>query len=399
MKFIIEVSRTPIYNRIAISITSTLRKLGHQVYFIDPIEFDNDAFVEIINNIAIDYYISTNDNNFINRFNSITGKFLIEEIQKNIIVIHHDSSFYKPSEIQETQNYLEALIRHTHRISHFFIESSNKVNFEKIGIRHCYEITHASEFTPSNIVANRSLQHGLSFVGHLMSNLNAYPADSLNANHHMFAMAWQRTAHATFPIQPQIWELLNDQSFKNSYGTDRYHNLATFQFLMHEVTKLSMAYRGELIGKINDFDVAVYGGDLSYGRSDNPLMKIKKENIHYLPATTDYQATQYIYQNTKININLTSLQFDTAINNRIIDIVMAGGFVITDKRPDLIKLCPTCNEVSFDSPEEMEFLIDYYMHPANLRRYNEVKNAVFYEIKDQFTYEQVITKMLRQLTA
>lgn len=399
MQFMIESSPTPIYNRLAMSIVSALKKLGHEVHFIDPFEFDHETFVKVINNIAIDYYISTNDNNFINQLNPVTGKYLIEEVDKKIIIIHHDSSFYKPSEIQETQTYLQALIRHTDRFFHFFIETSNRKNFENIGIRNCYDITHASEFSPSNDIANESFQHGLSFVGHLMSSLNAYPADSLHVNHHMFAMAWQRTAHATFPIQPEIWALLNDPNFRGKFSTDQFHNLATFQFLMHEVTKLSMAYRGELIGKINNFDIAIYGGDLSHGRIDNPLMKIQKGNVQYLPATADYQTTQSIYQNSKININLSSLQFDTAINNRIIDIVMAGGFVITDKRSALIELCPSCAEISFDSPEEMQYLIDYFMHPANFHKYQQVKEAVFHEMKDQFTYERVISKMLGQLTA
>lgn len=395
----IESSPTPIYNRLAMSIMSALKKLGHEVHFIDPFEFDHETFVKVINNIEIDYYISTNDNNFINQLNSATGKYLIEEVDKKIIIIHHDSSFYKPGEIQETQNYLQALIRHTDRFFHFFIEASNKLNFENIGIRNCYDITHASEFLPSKTITNGSFQHGLSFVGHLMSSLNAYPADSLHVNHHMFAMAWQRTAHATFPIQPEIWVLLNNPSFRKKFSTDQFHNLATFQFLMHEVTKLSMAYRGELISKINNFDIAIYGGDLSHGQINNPLMKIQKGNIHYLPATADYQTTQLIYQNSKININLSSLQFDTAINNRIIDIVMAGGFLITDRRSTLIELCPSCAEISFDSPEEMQYLIDYYMHPANFHKYTQVKDAVFDEVRNQFTYERVINKMLDQLSA
>lgn len=399
MKFMIESSSTPIYNRLAISIVSALKKLGHEVHFIDPSAFDYDTFVKVINNIEIDYYISTNDNNFINNFNINTGKYLIEEIDKKIIIIHHDSSFYKPSEIQEIQSYLQVLISHTDRLFHFFIESSNIANFESIGIKNCYEITHASEFSPNKNFDNESFHHDLSFVGHLMSNLHAYPPDSLQVNHHLFAMAWQRTSQSTFLIQPEIWKLLSDSFFRTKFGTAQFHDLATFQFLMHEVTKLSMAYRGELISKINNHIIAIYGGDLSHGRIENPLMKIHKENIHYLPPTTDYQNTQSIYQKSKISINISSLQFDSAINNRIIDIVMSGGFVITDKRSKLIELCPTCNEISFDSPEEMQYLINYYLNPTNIRKYNEIKEAVFDEMKDQFSYERVMSMMLQQLTA
>jgi spore maturation protein CgeB len=158
-----------------------------------------------------------------------------------------------------------------------------------------------------------------------------------------------------------------------------------------------MACRGELISKINGFNITIHGGDLSHGKIENPLMRINKENVKYLPATPDYKNTDVIYRNSKININLSSLQFDTAINNRIIDIVMAGGFVITDKRSGLLELCPSCAEISFDSPEEMLYLIDFYMHHSNSQKYYQVKEAIFLEMKDQFTYENVISDMLKKL--
>jgi hypothetical protein len=398
MKFVIESSTTPIYNRIALSIVSTFKKLGHEVYFIDPTNFNNETFTNAINSIEFDYYISTNDNNFINNFDPTTGKYLIENIKKNIVSIHHDSSFYKPSSIQEIQGYLEVLRHHSDHIFHFFIEKSNKINFENFGIKNCFEIKHASEFTPKSSVI-RDFQHDISFVGHLMSGLSAYPTESLQAGHHILSLAWQRASQATFQIQPAIWALLNNPFFKTKFSTTNLQSLAVFQFLMHEVNKLSMAYRGELLGKINDFSIAIYGGDPSYGKFDNPLMRIKKDNIQYFPATTDYRLTQSIYQRSKINVNLSSLQFDTAINNRIIDIVMSGGFVVTDKRSSLIEACPATSEVSFDSPEEMQYLIEYYMHPANYQKYRKIKDAVFHEVKDQFTYERVVAEMIKQLQA
>ncbi len=399
MKFIIEGSNTPIYSRIAIAIVSTLKELGHEVYFIDPLGFDNETFIKVINDTKIDYYISTNDNNFINNFDSNTGKYLIEDIEKNIVSIHHDSSFYKPSSIQEMQGYLEALQKHSDRIFHFFIERSNKANFENFGIKNCFEIMHASEFVKDAGEDIEDFRHDVSFVGHLMSGLSSYPADSLQLSHHMLSLAWQRTSRATFEIQPGIWALLNDPHFQSRFGSTRFKSLAVFQFLMHEVNKLSMAYRGELISKINDFSVAIYGGDPSYGKIDSPLMRIQKENVKYYAATADYQLTKSIYRTSKININLSSLQFDTAMNNRIIDVVMAGGFVITDKRSAFIEACPSAREISFDSPEEMQYLIEYYMHPANNQKYKKVKDAVFHEVKRRFTYERIISEFLNHLIA
>jgi hypothetical protein len=60
MKFIIESSSVPIYNRIATAFAKTLMEFGHTVHFIDASGFNETDFVNTINGIEIDYYISTN---------------------------------------------------------------------------------------------------------------------------------------------------------------------------------------------------------------------------------------------------------------------------------------------------------------------------------------------------
>ncbi len=396
MKFIIESSKTPIYNRIAISFVTTLRKFGHEVLFIDPFEFSSDEFIKTINNISIDYYISTNDNNYINQFYFEKDVFIFEAIVHKIVCIHHDSSFCKPGGFLEITKHLFALKRNDSRIFHFFIEQSNKVNFELIGIRNCHLIQHASEFECHSALTT-SYRHEVCFVGHLMASLSAYPKDHLIASHHMISLAWQRTCHSTFKIQPEIWKLANDPVFSKSLDNSTHEPLAIFHFLLHEITKLSMAYRGELIGKVKNAEVVIYGGDLSQGQINDPLLKITQSNIKYLPPTSNYKLTESIYFQSKINLNLSSLQFDDAINNRIIDVVMSGGFLITDKRSTLLALCPSSEVICFDSPEEMLFLIDFFSHKDNYKKYLEVKHAIYNEVRDQFTYDNAIGNIIEKL--
>ena len=72
-----------------------------------------------------------------------------------------------------------------------------------------------------------------------------------------------------------------------------------------------------------------------------------------------------IYQNSRINLNISSLQFDTAVNNRVIDIASSGGFVLTDKRSDLYDFIPFHSEISFETPEEMNDKINYWMNSSS----------------------------------
>ena len=75
--------------------------------------------------------------------------------------------------------------------------------------------------------------------------------------------------------------------------------------------------------------------------------------------------------------------------------VLAGGFVITDRRDDLALSSSVADEISFDSPEEMQFKLDYFLNSKNFDRYLEVKNTIYNEFKDKFSYQKVCQQILR----
>jgi len=397
MKFIIEASRTPIYHRIALAITKNLLEMGHEVYFIETQDFNNRDFIETINDVNVDYYITTNDYNFIQKFEANSNKYIFQEIQHKIIFLHHDSSFCGPDSIEKIDLKIEALKLCQSRVFHFFIEKSNIQFFNEIGINNCFPIDHASEF---NIAPNSNQENGhdISFVGHLMSSLSIYPRNSLALEHHMLTLAYQRLSHSSFAIQPEIMGLITDDLVRKSFVSKEYSNLAIFQFLMHEVTKLSMAYRGEIINTISTHSIDVYGGDLSYGKINNPLMKLDKPNIFYHPATSDYNDTAFVYNKSRLSLNISSLQFDSAINNRIIDVVLSGGFILSDNRSDLALVSQHAKFFTFETPEDLQHLIEFHLNPANKHRHLELKNAIYEEFKARFTYKNVLGKMLRNLS-
>jgi len=156
--------------------------------------------------------------------------------------------------------------------------------------------------------------------------------------------------------------------------------------------------RGQLISTIKKHPVNIFGGDLSYGRILDPLLVLKQENIYYNAATSDYQYSNLIYQSSRINLNITSLQFDTAINNRIVDIGMSGGFLLTDKRSDLKKIIPFYDEITYETPEEMNEKIDFWSSPHSNSRYYEIKNELFNIFNKNFTYENCLNRIFSLLT-
>lgn len=392
MKFIIESSSVPIYNRIATAFARTLMEFGHTVHFIDATGFNETDFVNTINGIEIDYYISTNELNVIQKKSLVDEEFLFEKINHKKIFIHHDNIFSGLSDYGLIKNKLTAFGNSNNDSHHFCIEDSNIELLNKSKVTNVHKTFHATEF---NKKITKENIYDISFVGHLMSGINLYPFESLIGGKHLQSIAWSRYCDSAFHALPKIKELATNEFFLDTIGIpSEDQKFAIEQYLVANLNKLSSAYRGEIISNINKHSINIIGGDLSYGKINNPLLLIRKDNIKYHPATADYSEAQTIYSNSKINLNISALQFDTAINNRVIDIIGSGGFILTDYRSDLDLMLPLSKEIVFQSPEELNYLIDYYSQPNKNSKRIELIEALKIEIQNKFSYEKSIAQIL-----
>jgi hypothetical protein len=274
------------------------------------------------------------------------------------------------------------------------LETSNIALLKSEGIKNAHKIVHASEFKP---IETSDYKYQVSFVGHLMAGLKDYPTESLAYPHHLLSLAWARLSSSEAPMQPRL-AALSEQIWKQQAAQDGSVSAnAIQQSLVANLNKLSSAYRGELLSKIEKTDVTIVGGDLSYGSIDHPLMKLDRPNVKYIPATHDYSQTATIYNQSRVNINISSLQFDTAVNNRIIDIILSGGMVLTDKRAELCNLTSRSTDITFDSPEELSNKIEIASRCPTSKTTIELKKDLLTDAKANHTYEKVVTKALDHL--
>ena len=69
-----------------------------------------------------------------------------------------------------------------------------------------------------------------------------------------------------------------------------------------------------------------------------------------------------VYGSSAVNINATSLQMTTAVNQRVFDVPAAGGFLLTDNQEDVAQHFELSREVMvYRSPEELADLAGYYL--------------------------------------
>ncbi len=394
MRFVIEsCHNAPIYNRIAVAFCIALKEMGHEVLFIDPRGFDSNTFVNTINELDIDYYISTNGDNFIQQFDPVINAYLFNKILHKKIFIHHDAAVAGPGSAENIFRKYKEFSLANNTSFHFCIERSTIFELKKFGISNSYLINHASEFTSTQpYTINNSL--GASFIGHLTADLTHYPIDSILFSHHILAATYCRISNASYHIQHSIRALSEKEEILNQINCSNFGSSIAYQILMHEVTKVTLPYRAEIFKLLYPIPINIIGGDLSNGTNLNSVYRMSANHIQYHPPTTSYNQASEIYQNSKVNINLSSLQFDTAINNRIIDVISSGGFILTDLRSDLIELVPAAREICFETPEELKDKVSFYLNNDNDKRYYEIIDHLKNEFSKKFSYVEVLNRVL-----
>lgn len=86
---------------------------------------------------------------------------------------------------------------------------------------------------------------------------------------------------------------------------------------------------------------------------------------HHGPFVHYEQELAAHYRNCPVNLNLTSIQMATAVNQRVFDCPAAGGFLLTDAQQDIASLFDSGSEmVCFSTLDECEALMGHYLaHP------------------------------------
>ncbi len=110
-----------------------------------------------------------------------------------------------------------------------------------------------------------------------------------------------------------------------------------------------------------------------------------------------YDTTPFVYNNAKINFNITLRSIHTGIPLRAFDILGAGGFLLSNYQDDFID-CFVDGEdyVSFDSREDLLDKTKYFLKNDDERK--EIAANGLYKCKMFHTYEDRIKEMLSYIS-
>ena len=138
-----------------------------------------------------------------------------------------------------------------------------------------------------------------------------------------------------------------------------------------------------------DHDVYLY----TYSEVDETLMP----KVHRRPPVQVGEATSFIYAGTKINLNIALKGTEGGTTQRIMDIMGAGGFVLTNYCEETAELFEEDKEiVMFRTPEELIQKVDYYLEHEEERE--QIARAGHEKAMNDYTYEKKIKRLLDWVT-
>jgi len=154
---------------------------------------------------------------------------------------------------------------------------------------------------------------------------------------------------------------------------------ATLHYRLRRVEQL-LPFRPLLVGDPGWHDLLPQGG-WSYHRE-----------LNY------YDDLPGFYPATRINFNCTSQQMKGAVNQRVFDVPVCGGFLLTDHRRQMEELFEPGREIiCYQDPGEIPELIRHYL--AHDRERARVMEAARERILAQHTYDLRLASLVRTMRA
>lgn len=156
------------------------------------------------------------------------------------------------------------------------------------------------------------------------------------------------------PAEPDLRKLAADYDL--SAGTTEIVNLAALT-----TWRASRLWRLKVLSALPAPCLSVAGDD-NWGR----LLPLKPGNM--LPAVDYYRQLASFYQGSRVNLNVTSAQMKTGLNQRVFDVPAAGAFLLTDRREQLFDLFePDQEVVTYSEPDEAHCLAIWYAENPSAR--------------------------------
>lgn len=152
--------------------------------------------------------------------------------------------------------------------------------------------------------------------------------------------------------------------------------------------KISQTERKKLLTKVaSQYPLAYYGSN----STDIP-------NCKAMGYAEYYNEMPKVFRHSKINLNITIRSITSGIPLRALDIMGAGGFLLSNYQPELAEYFENGVDcVMFDSPDSMMELIDYYLN--NEKERASIAYNGYCKVKKLFDYNNILPQIISGSTS
>ena len=118
------------------------------------------------------------------------------------------------------------------------------------------------------------------------------------------------------------------------------------------------------------------------------------EHLHIQGGIVDYVSQMpVVFHNSKINLNMSLRSIQSGIPLRALDIMGAGGFLLSNYQPELAEYFEDAKELAlYASPRELLDKAAYYLSHEEERR--QIAAAGLRKVRELFSYEVRVKRML-----
>jgi len=418
MHLVLEQSPTPIYQRLIAAIARALVGAGHRISLLDPtafiagsvagsgagcfagtlaeswdgpltpVELGRVAQVVLhrpllrdrLDSLEADALIMVSPISLLAGFDLVRGTFLYEQGPMPLVFLHFEDCFSTHPSRERIEAALGSYIATGHRSHHFCLEPRNGQELGRLNLATSplYAIGEGSYEPP----AGASLRREVCFIGHVHPGFDwgDHPPDLASG---LRADLRRRLQQFDHPLEPGALAYAERCCGPGSSALQRLAAKAYYRSLAHGH---SLEFRGEVLRRLGDRPIDLYGPEAERLCAHWPAPAPALGSRRGHPATASVAASAAIYRSSLISLNITALQFDQAVSNRVLDVAAAGGFPLTDSKGELGALTGVAEAISYRSLEELRHKIEYYGHLDHRAERLEIATTLQREVRQRGDY-------------
>ena len=156
-------------------------------------------------------------------------------------------------------------------------------------------------------------------------------------------------------------------------------------YVLHSSTTL---YRISLVRLILPLKPSFFGDPEGWRRLFGP-------EISAHPDVNYFSETPSVYASSDISFNATSLQMPTAVNQRVFDVPMCGGFLLTDHQDDLFDLFDEGEVATYQGIEDVAEQARFYLERPELR--DRIAHKARQRVLGEHTYRHRMGKVVEEV--